>query len=59
MAGLETAALRTASTVVGTLWRSRLGQVPGARLTDRPLRPAAGLSPAAESLAGDLVRVAA
>ncbi|WP_306463728.1 hypothetical protein [Streptomyces sp. WAC07061] len=41
MAGLETAALRAASTVVGTLWRSKLGQVPGARLTDRPVRPAA------------------
>ncbi|WP_405981320.1 NACHT domain-containing protein [Streptomyces sp. NBC_00158] len=41
MAGLETAALRAASTVAGSLWRSRLGQVPGARLTDRPVRPAA------------------
>ncbi|MEU2394398.1 NACHT domain-containing protein [Streptomyces sp. NPDC007369] len=40
MAGLETAALRAASTAAGWLWRSQLGQVPGARLTDRAVRPA-------------------
>ncbi|RSS80870.1 NACHT domain-containing NTPase [Streptomyces sp. WAC06614] len=40
MAGVETAVLRTASTAAGWLWRTRLGQVPGARLTDRPVRPA-------------------
>ncbi|MEU3467871.1 hypothetical protein ACGFY6_02885 [Streptomyces sp. NPDC048387] len=36
MAGVETAVLRAASTAAGWLWRSRLGQAPGARLTDRP-----------------------
>ncbi|MFF4365698.1 NACHT domain-containing protein [Streptomyces sp. NPDC001594] len=41
MAGVETAALRAASTAAGWLWRSRLGQVPGAGLADRPVRPAA------------------
>ncbi|KJY37200.1 NACHT domain-containing protein [Streptomyces katrae] len=41
MAGVETAVLRAASTAAGWLWRSRLGQVPGAGLTDRPVRPAA------------------
>ncbi|MFH7597136.1 hypothetical protein WDV06_18845 [Streptomyces racemochromogenes] len=41
MAGAETAVLRAASTAAGWLWRTRLGQVPGARLTDRPVRPAA------------------
>ncbi|MFE1791647.1 NACHT domain-containing protein [Streptomyces sp. NPDC059525] len=41
MAGVETAVLRAASTAAGWLWRSRLGQVPGAGLTDRPARPAA------------------
>ncbi|RKT03990.1 NACHT domain-containing protein [Streptomyces sp. 3211.6] len=41
MAGVETAVLRAASTAAGWLWRSRLGQVPGARLADRPVRPAA------------------
>lgn len=41
MAGVETAVLKAASTAAGWLWRSRLGQVPGARLADRPVRPAA------------------
>ncbi|MFF2196081.1 NACHT domain-containing protein [Streptomyces sp. NPDC058157] len=41
MAGVETAALRAASTAAGLLWRSRLGRVPGAGLADRPVRPAA------------------
>ncbi|MFC9297503.1 NACHT domain-containing protein [Streptomyces sp. NPDC057011] len=40
MAGLETAVLRAASTAAGSLLRSRLGQVPGAGLTDDPVRPA-------------------
>ncbi|MEV6953570.1 NACHT domain-containing protein [Streptomyces sp. NPDC051183] len=41
MTGLETALLRVAGTAAGTLLRSRLGQVPGAGLTDAPVRPAA------------------
>ncbi|MER6217880.1 hypothetical protein ABT213_27975 [Streptomyces sp. NPDC001674] len=32
---METAALRAASTAAGWPWGSRLGQAPGARLTDR------------------------
>ncbi|MFK0256942.1 NACHT domain-containing protein [Streptomyces sp. NPDC090445] len=40
MAGLETAVLRAASTAAGLLWKARLGQVPGAGLTDRAVRPA-------------------
>ncbi|GAA0279252.1 NACHT domain-containing protein [Streptomyces polychromogenes] len=61
MAGVETAALRAASTAAGWLWRSRLGQVPGAGLTDRALRPAARWrrpeelgEPEARRLAGEL-----
>lgn len=40
MTGFETAVLRTASAAAGSLLRSRLGQVPGAGLTDKPVRPA-------------------
>ncbi|MCF3180948.1 NACHT domain-containing protein [Streptomyces polychromogenes] len=61
MAGVETAVLRAASTAAGWLWRSRLGQVPGAGLTDRPVRPAARWRrpeelgpPEARRLAGEL-----
>ncbi|MEU5806781.1 NACHT domain-containing protein [Streptomyces sp. NPDC047718] len=39
MTGLETAALRAAGAAASRLWSSRLGQVPGAGLTDRPVRP--------------------
>ncbi|MFJ5551548.1 NACHT domain-containing protein [Streptomyces sp. NPDC093225] len=39
MTGIETAVLRTATAVGGWLYRSRLGQVPGAGLTERPVRP--------------------
>ncbi|WP_030203156.1 NACHT domain-containing NTPase [Streptomyces sp. NRRL S-87] len=39
MTGIETAVLRTAGAVGGWLYRSRLGQVPGAGLADRPVRP--------------------
>ncbi|MFJ7155026.1 NACHT domain-containing protein [Streptomyces sp. NPDC101118] len=41
MTGIETAVLRTASTAAGWLYRSRLGQVPGAGIADRAVRPAA------------------
>ncbi|MFJ3923488.1 NACHT domain-containing protein [Streptomyces sp. NPDC090022] len=41
MAGIETAVLRTATAMVGRLVTARLGQVPGAGLTERPVRPAA------------------
>ncbi|MEV7543404.1 NACHT domain-containing protein [Streptomyces sp. NPDC089915] len=61
MAGVETAALRAASTAAGWLYRSRLGQVPGAGLVDRPVRPAARWrrpeelgAPEARRLAGEL-----
>ncbi|MEW2415811.1 NACHT domain-containing protein [Streptomyces sp. NPDC046866] len=40
MTGFETAVLRAASAAAGSLLRSRLGQVPGAGLTDEPVRPA-------------------
>ncbi|MFD9410401.1 NACHT domain-containing protein [Streptomyces sp. NPDC059989] len=40
MTGFETVLLRVASTAAGSLLRSRLGQVPGAGLTDEPVRPA-------------------
>ncbi|MFD0268453.1 NACHT domain-containing protein [Streptomyces sp. NPDC127106] len=58
MAGFETAALRAASTAAGWLWKSQLGQVPGARLTDRPVRPAARWRRPAELGAPELRRLA-
>ncbi|MEV7418099.1 NACHT domain-containing protein [Streptomyces sp. NPDC089919] len=40
MTGIETAVLRTAAKAAGWLYRARLGQVPGAGLTNDPVRPA-------------------
>ncbi|MET9960878.1 NACHT domain-containing protein [Streptomyces sp. NPDC006326] len=41
MTGFETVLLRAAGTAAAALGRSRLGQVPGAGLTQKPVRPAA------------------
>lgn len=58
MAGLETAVLRVATTAAGSLLRSRLGQVPGAGLTDDPVRPAQRWRRPARLAAPELRRLA-
>lgn len=58
MAGLETAVLRVATTAAGSLLRSRLGQVPGAGLTDDAVRPAQRWRRPARLAAPELRRLA-
>ncbi|MEU6861990.1 NACHT domain-containing protein [Streptomyces sp. NPDC046876] len=59
MTGFETAVLRAASTAAGSLLRSRLGQVPGAGLTDGAVRPAQRWRRPAQLAAPELRQLAA